>query len=213
MAKNLSKSLIVLVIALTGLSVHLFNLYNKSNSDVAALQARLVAQNEPKIAELKKHHEEIFFQITSLESLLDVSDISPTSVLYHSAHLAISEYKLLQSLIDEQIVALETNAPFRTVIEKSEPNPQAAETLRVKLQEQEAKIKELEENRKYEPSSLVGASEALTISLEQTNLAMLYRSYLSAEYGLKTPFPISVNSEMPAEPIIAEDSAAAAEAD
>jgi hypothetical protein len=179
------------------ISVGLGCLYHSKSKELAtstaALNARLAVKRDTlnaagskRISELNQARETIQADIMSYEQGL--KDVPGGSLMHQMSQVVIAEMKLLDSLIAEQIVAIETGAPVKTAVSQSEPNPDLAMRLETEIAAKRQDIERLKGDLEYAPTSLMGMTELMGVKTEELNLAVLNRNYLIAKYGLNMPY-------------------------
>lgn len=169
----------------------------------AVSQARQEAQvqQDARVESLKKERQRL------KEDLLRVASYSldyPEGSIPRALALAASEeFKIADTLLLQQIAAIESGAKVTVSVKQTRPDPELAATLEtemIKLQEEIARqwqeAKELDET----PKMLATTS----IATQLVSLAILNRNLLIARYGLSSPVPLQYRSPAP-EPVAAAD--------
>jgi uncharacterized membrane protein YgaE (UPF0421/DUF939 family) len=142
--------------------------------------------NVDKIKELKEIHNNLAKDIEFYSK--EITQFDPTTIYYKLSASVLSENKLLDYLILEQISALETGAKVNFVSNQSQPNPDLAAKLGAEIESQTKEIAVLEGQINDQIDASTKSAKELTIQSKKLILSILTRNFLIAKYGLNVPY-------------------------
>jgi predicted Zn finger-like uncharacterized protein len=156
----------------------------------AADQARseLTAHNQrgSKVKALQKERERLRNEIGQVEA--ETAAYPPGSIPRALAGAAVTEYRLADALLVQQIAALESGAKLVVSARATGPNPRLAAALEGEMTALRAELEVRRQQAAGLPEDPRSATQT-AIATQEINLAILNRNRLIAKYGLSSPLP------------------------
>lgn len=159
------------------------------------IQQRLSTQNNNKINALTAERLRLQNDLRQMDSYN--RDYPEGSIIRVLALAASEEIKIADTLLLQQIVAIETGARVTTMVKQTKPDPELATTLEaemVKIQEDIARQQQEIENLDDTPKRLA----ATGIAAQMLSQAIVNRNLLIAKYGFGSP--VIQQYQYPSEP-------------
>ena len=154
---------------------------------LAQARSQINNQKTKRIAELQKERERL------QEEMLRVAAISQDypagSIPRALATAATEEYSIADTLILQQISAMESGAKVTVEAKQTKPDPELADKLSQEMATLRAEVEKLraEAAGMAEMPRMVAST---SIATQLINLAILNRNWLIAKYGLSSPVPL-----------------------
>jgi hypothetical protein len=184
-AKSGGKLWVILLILILGAGGYYFyHEREKANqAAIAALKAQLARVTNPLLKELRAERQKIADQLA--QETEDIQKYAPGVPMYILKSTIIAESRLAQTLLTQEIASIESGAQPAVRANKTNPDPQLAQSLEQELNKLTDYIAQ---RTATAPTAKGEAATALESELGTLHLikAIVIRNYLTAKYGLNT---------------------------
>jgi TolA-binding protein len=164
-----------------------------SQLEAAVASARLQsqAQESQKISSLKKERARL--QTEARQATAYSLEYAEGSIPRALAQAAAEEFKIADTLLLQQIAALESGAKITVDLKQTAPDPELAATLAEEMKNLQTEIdRQWQAARGLSDTPRMLATTSVTTQL--LSLAILNRNHLIAKYGLSSPLPLPYRS-------------------
>lgn len=169
-------------------------------ASVSQAQQQLQTRQDDKVAGLKKERQRLNEDLRRVSSY--TLDYPEGSIPRALAQAASEEFKIADTLLLQQIAAIESGAKVNMTVNQTKPDPELAATLEAEMIKMEEEIaRQWQEAKDLEETPKMLATTS--IATQMVSLAILNRNLLIARYGLSSPVPLQYRSPGPQGPAAA----------